>query len=217
MQRVQAEKDANNNALERVIDGVDKEVVIFGAICQLQHVKSGLFLSVREEAAPFDPDCRALSLEEGSSASYLRVMPCFKAQTEGSATYYTHSVVLESGKYQGMYVHISPVVHDSVMDPEDPLLPKCLRTGPTFEANISAHPSTFTVLKYGRFEDSDSGLLKTSQPFRLYHPQGESFMLASCDQQKDLRGATREGSLPLHIPYLKGSIPNMSYLSSSCD
>lgn len=61
--RVANEDRANEKILKELMNGDHKSVVKYGMVIQLQHVKSGKFLSVREEAAPFDPECRSVSLE----------------------------------------------------------------------------------------------------------------------------------------------------------
>jgi hypothetical protein len=165
-----------------------------------------------EKAAPLDRDCRKMKLSKGSSSCYFKVNPCYKAQAEGSPVYYSHSITLESGKFDGMYLHVSPYTYESYNDIVGKSvagaggIPKCLRTGQVYEVNASAHRKTFSIFKHARFEASEKGLLKTGGPFRLFHPQSESFVQASCDQNKSVKQATanRPGDLPKHIPYLKG-------------
>lgn len=173
----------------------------------MQHVKSGLFLSVREGAAPCDPDCRAVALEEGSSSAIFRLKPRYKSLLDGSAVYFKHSLSFESIKQRGIYLHVSGGdngVYDDAPSATDPALPKPLRSGVTFEANASSVESSFVVHKVGYYEPGDAQkYLTTGSPFRLYHAQSEAFVHASCDPEKEQRGGMREGNLPLHIPYLK--------------
>lgn len=60
---------------------------------QLQHRRSGLFLTALATAAPLDPDCRGLALRLGTSHAVFKFMPKYKAQTEGSVVYYKHFMV----------------------------------------------------------------------------------------------------------------------------
>ena len=64
------------------------DTVKYGAVIQLQHVKTGLFLACHKGSAPRDSDCRRVSLKGGSNASQFFVQPHFKAQQEGSTLYY---------------------------------------------------------------------------------------------------------------------------------
>jgi len=132
-QRVEAEVHANNTWMKQLDQGQSKEVVKYGSLYQLLHLKSGLFLSIRDDAAPLDPDCRALSLAEGTSASYFKVVPRFKAQTEGSIVYFGHSLVLESAKFPGTFVHTSSAFYNETPGKYYSSLPKCLQTGTTYE------------------------------------------------------------------------------------
>lgn len=63
----------------------------------------------------------------GSLAAQFKFMPRFKAQTEGSVVYYSHTVVLESVLLRGMSMHASNVPYSSTPDAADVLLPKCLQ------------------------------------------------------------------------------------------
>ena len=174
-QRVVTEEQYNQQWLGKVVSGESKETLKYGGYCQLQHLKTGNFLAVKEEAAPFDPDCRALTLEAGSSAAVFKLAPRFKSQAEGSSVYYGHSLVLEAGRHRGTFVHVSPVVYDDIPDATDPSLPRCLQTGVTFEANASSQPCHLSVHKVGRFEESEAGFLRTGRAFRLYHSHSEAF------------------------------------------
>jgi len=163
-------------------------------------VSSGLFLVVREEAAPVDPDCRAVVLAEGSSNAYLRIMPRFKAQTEGSSVYHTNAVIFEAVSQQRVFLHTSNAVYDTVPDPQSTTLPKNLRTGRIFEANVSSRFSTFFVHKYARFDKSTSLGLPTGAPFRLFHSQSDAFMQASCDPAKGVGRPQRSDGSSAHAP-----------------
>lgn len=126
----------------------------------------------------------------GSSASYLRIMPRFKAQSVGSSVYHTHSVVFESMAQRGMFLHASAVAYDGVPDPKATHLPKNLRTGRTVEANAAPLASAFVVRRFARFSPSTATALATGKPFRLFHSQSDAFVHASCVPEK---GEDRQG------------------------
>jgi hypothetical protein len=211
--RVEQEELNNAQLMKSVIAGEQAAVIKYGDIVQLQHVKSGAFLSVLESAAPFDPECRGITLDKkGSSACLFKFMPRFKAQTEGSIVYYSHSLRIESVKQRGYLVHISNIPYSPIPDWRNSLLPKTLQTGKIFEANLATEASAktvFKVSKYARFGPNDALVLRTSAPFRLYHSQSESFVQASSDPEKDRRnGDVREDGDPCHVPFLK-KLPDM--------
>lgn len=112
--------------------------VRYGDIVMFQHVKSGCFLTASESAAPCDPECRATKLvEQDSAAGLFRLVPRFKAQTEGSIVYYNHTLKVESVKMKGMLLHASPQTYSDIPDPNNAALPKCLQVGKTLEINLS--------------------------------------------------------------------------------
>ena len=184
-----------------------KDEVKYGTVIQLQHVNTGSFLACHKGAAPKDPDTRRISLKHGSPAGQFRFMPRFKAQSEGSTVYYSHSLKVENMKLEGMYLHTSDVAYSAKNNPSDPSLPKSLRAERVLEANCSPQFSTYSILRYARYDASDINLLKTRQPFRLYHSQAESFVHASCNREKDRapgdpRALEQQTELR-HAPFLK--------------
>jgi hypothetical protein len=95
----------------RPLSGNDKVKIRYGMPLQLQHVMSGRFVRVLSAAAPGDPECRSLSLDTrpGTVDCCFKLMPRFKAQTEGSIVYYDDSMVIESLMQRENYLHTSPV------------------------------------------------------------------------------------------------------------
>jgi hypothetical protein len=198
--RVIQEESNNLVSMDHVKSGDYTSTVKYGDLVQLQHVKSGAFLSVLESAAPFDPECRGLTLDvKGSSSALFRFMPRFKAQTEGSIVYYSHSLRLESAQQSGYYVHISPQSpYSKIPDWRNSELPKSLQTGKIYEANLATEASAktvFKVSKYGRFTSAMKSVLHTSAYFRLYHSQSECFVQASSDSEKDRLANTTASTL----------------------
>ena len=70
----------------------------------------------------------------GSSAGQFKFMPRFKAQTEGSVVYYSHTVVLESVLLRGRFMHASETPYSWTPDAADASLPKCLQVRSTPES-----------------------------------------------------------------------------------
>ena len=207
--KVLNEERQNAETLARLAVGSHKSSVVkYGDSIMLQHVKSGAFISVLDKAAPLDPECRAVHLlapEKGSGGALLQFMPQFKAQTKGSVVYYGHHLIVESFKQRGMHLHVSQkMTWSQLPSVQNPDLPKCLQTGQTFEANLSPKAEAFVVARYARFTAADHAHLRTSSPFRLYHPQTEALVNASCDPDKDrIYPEGRVGGVPAHIPYLR--------------
>ena len=118
------------------------------------------------------------------------------------------------------------VICDPLLDPSNIALPRCMRTTPLKETNLSSEFSTFKPSKFGRFTEADAERLSTSlTPFRLFHSQSSSFVSASCDREKVCKATSGAGGggggggggsdsspvkrswrgkhLPAHVPYLK--------------
>ena len=155
-----------------------------------------------------------MSLKHGSHAAQFRVNPRFRAQSEGSPVFYTNSIKLESAKIDGMFLHTSPKVYTTITNANDPDLATVIRKDQVCEVNCSAQFTTFTVQRFAHYEKSDLNKLKTSDCFRLYHSQADSFIHASCNPDKENKGTvmrqrtTKQGHEPVpfkhgHIPYLK--------------
>jgi hypothetical protein len=109
------------------------------------------------------------------------------------------------------------VKYSEFPDVNNLLLPKSLRTGKVWEANLASevifsfgfeslsslqsnHAPTaqgvdsrdceFSAKKYWRFHKEGFPILRTGSPFRLYHNQSETFVWASCDSEKSYRFPT---------------------------
>jgi hypothetical protein len=107
------------------------------------------------------------------------------------------------------------VFYDELPSFERPELPACLRTGKTFEANLSPNFSTFRLVRTNRLFPDDLKFLATGLGFRLFHSQSGSFVAASGNPEKGRGGETREYfpatagnpkpavQLACHQPYLK--------------
>jgi hypothetical protein len=71
--RVEQEETNNLSIMTNVLSGDYPALAIkYGDMFQLLHVKSQSFLAVLESAAPYDPECRGLSLDKkGSRLEYI--------------------------------------------------------------------------------------------------------------------------------------------------
>lgn len=131
-ERAANEDKFNENIRHEVEAGTRRDPIRYGMTIQLQHVKSGLFLCCLKSAAVKDTACRRVMLLDnntnavhggggsggagakgssgdkgvgGSAACHLRLLPRYKAQTEGAVCFYSHSIRLESASLGGMFLH----------------------------------------------------------------------------------------------------------------
>jgi hypothetical protein len=74
---------------------------------QLQHLNSGLFVSVHKTPAPLNPNCRRASLKPGSLAAQFRVLPRFKTRAVGSLVYANEPVLFRSVKHESLMLGAS--------------------------------------------------------------------------------------------------------------
>jgi hypothetical protein len=69
--RVAAEEEHNAQVMESVMgstyNGGSASVIKYGDVIQLQHVSTGGFVSTLESAAPCDPECRGVELNQAGS------------------------------------------------------------------------------------------------------------------------------------------------------
>ena len=105
--RAIVEEEYNERFVAEIEGGRHKASVRYGATVQLQHVQSGLFLTVDHGAASFDPACRSVTLAHGSSAACFKFMPRFKAQSVGSSVYFGDNMIIESVLISENYLHTS--------------------------------------------------------------------------------------------------------------
>lgn len=166
-------------------------------------MKSGLFLCCNKSAAKKDTTCREVALGRGSVATHLKISPRYKAQADGSAVHFSHSVLLESMSLPGLFVHTSRTVSDD----DDHQGEKQIN-----ELNASATATCYVLRCYGTFKPGSHLCMHTGHsPFRLFHTQSESFLLASCDLEKNHKHPEPRvfelgddlDELPAHIPYLR--------------
>ena len=79
---LEATQNAEN--LERLANrtpAYPHDPVRYGDVVQLQHLSSGLFVGMHKTPAPVNPNCRRVSLKQGSLAAHFRITPRFKVGT----------------------------------------------------------------------------------------------------------------------------------------
>lgn len=215
-ERIEHEDRLNQATMHEVRRGIRKEALRYGQTIQLLHVKSNLFITCHHSAALKDASCRKVSLREGALSAQFQVLPCFKAQTEGSVIFSTHSIKLASVRLNGnMFLHTSEKVYEDVFREESTTLSSCLRIQHTMELNASSKFTTFVIRKCSSFKKGTHDCLQSSfSPFRFYHSQAESFIVASSNKDKNYLNKTRKAkfkgvdsdnllTLPPHIAYLR--------------
>eukprot|EP00928_Gymnodinium_smaydae_P026740 TRINITY_DN20903_c0_g2_i2.p1 TRINITY_DN20903_c0_g2~~TRINITY_DN20903_c0_g2_i2.p1 ORF type:complete len:2449 (-),score=481.36 TRINITY_DN20903_c0_g2_i2:1420-8766(-) len=93
-ERADLEADQNQEILRN-----KKSPVCYGEIIQLQHVKTGRFLSVKAQStADLNGTARKLVLEEGNARCWLRVNPLFSHKMQGEPVRLIEQVTMESTK-----------------------------------------------------------------------------------------------------------------------
>jgi dolichyl-phosphate-mannose--protein O-mannosyl transferase len=76
--REKLERAQNLEHVEQLSKGLGTDVVKFGDIIQLQHVISEKFLATHKTPARLNPNCRKVSLKEGSRAANFRIISRYK-------------------------------------------------------------------------------------------------------------------------------------------
>jgi hypothetical protein len=144
--------------------------LLHGQKIQLQHQKSGLFLSLDSQSvAQNDPECMKITLQEGSEASYFRVAGLYKIQIEGSPVFDRDQVKLLNCTLGDHYLHCS--FDNDPNNPDD--------TG-RCEVNLSSQVSMPWTLELNRsFTKSEEEYILLGQPVTIFHSEAESYMMAS--------------------------------------
>ena len=108
--------------------------VLYGGVVQLQHVRSGGFLTARNEQAEVNKATLKLEVDPaGSSYSFFRIMPRFKIRQEGGLIYFHDQILLQSVNLGDQY--ICPWDKAFEAPKGDDLTPKEVGTS----ANLPAH------------------------------------------------------------------------------
>lgn len=217
------------------------EIVQYGDVVQLRHVESDLFLKMRSKRAPLDKECKSVVLAEGSLSSYFRLKPRFKTRSLGTPVYFDDEIMIVSVKQDPLFLHASKLKSypAAVIDPTDELvdsdnlgtsIPRSLCSPEVREVNGSRDFFSFRINLYSRVDKNDpdeNNALRTWSTFRLFHPEADSFLVASGDPEKAGSGSgdnstamllRSDGVTPAHIPYLKAmngkDINNVEQLSA---
>ena len=153
---------------------------IYGQILQLKHCKSGMYLSTSPFTAEIQKDCLELALSQGSISCHFKCLPRYKVRNEGSEILYDDQVQFFSVTERGYGIHVSKgLPYDSAEN-----YPRQI------ECNLSTGPSSMKIMKYSRPTPGDDSLRHGEDIVRLFHPETESFLQASCDMVKG-EGMTR--------------------------
>jgi hypothetical protein len=207
----EAEREAAMNAAVLAdIENHSGDTVLYGARVQLQHVRSGKFVTVRPTQARCVASAIKLELVDlGDQFSAFVLKPHFKNRVEGGRVYFRDQVEFESMRHPDEFVHATPIEYDQRE-------PGPLRIT---EVNLE-HATGWALLRYSRPSDPAYAGLRTNTPVRLYHADAQSFLTASANADKSsanpfskqvLTGvpaaATADKSSAAkgdrHLPYLK--------------
>jgi hypothetical protein len=232
LKREASEALQNDELLARLQRGPDEqsEALRYGDVVQLQHLDSGLFVAMHQTPAPLNPNCRKVTLREGSLSAQFCILPRFKVRSIGSLVYADDQIIFQSVKYEALLLGATDPTAGSLgatrrqgadlmavnyCKPVPSLrlrVPLALQREAKAEVNGSLEIRCFTIKLYGR---PPRGMLVTGlHHFRLYHPEAASYMQASSDPDKgevlDATGdegdplrLSRRGGIPAHVPYLK--------------
>jgi inositol 1,4,5-triphosphate receptor type 1 len=86
------EKESNQKVLQHIED--EPSYVLYGQAVQLQHIRSGRFVTAVRQAADMSRDCLKLQLsKQGSTYSYFRIKPRFRIRSEGGRIYFTDQLI----------------------------------------------------------------------------------------------------------------------------
>ncbi len=108
MDRVRLEREMNVEELRKVETLGLTTPIKYGDIVQLQHLGTGMFVSMKKKPALLNSNNRKVVLNNGSLASHFRVLPRFKVRSEGTPVYAGDEIFLESVKHRAMLLCASP-------------------------------------------------------------------------------------------------------------
>jgi len=153
--------------------------IIYGQVLQLRHCNTGKFLNAESYTANMEKDCLLLSLSEGSSSCHFKIFPRYKVRNEGSEVLYGDQIQFLSVQEIGYGIHVS---NNVPYDPEEP-------APHITELNLSTNPSSVKIQKYCKAsEEMEKTLHFHFDLIRLFHPETESFLVASCNTNKAKKG-----------------------------
>jgi hypothetical protein len=191
--REKLERAQNLEHVEQLSKGVGTDVVKFGDIIQLQHVNSEKFLATHKTPARLNPNCRKVSLKEGSRAANFRIVSRFKVRSLGSIVHAGDQIQLQSVKFPQLRLGVHPtntptvqarssssnsLYHHHMLKPLKRIDSESVLIRPSA---VLKHESVGevhgTIDLYGSFivdlyrRPSFQNNLVTGNYFRLYHPE----------------------------------------------
>lgn len=145
----------------------------YGQVMQLQHVKSGKFLSLQSRTlADQDKECMMLRLiEKGDEESWFRFEPRFKIREAGGQIFMNDQATLQSAKMSDQYLHVSELLYTYDRRGYD--------GGQRKEVNLFTIPTGFKIGIHSQQGSDRLPYLRAGQPVRLFHPEADSFVNAS--------------------------------------
>jgi hypothetical protein len=149
--------------------------VAYGQVVQLQHVKSGKFVTVRpKEVAEMETGCQKVIVsEQGSQDSWFIIQPRYKVQSAGEAVLYGDSVSIEAAKLQGQTLHCS-------QDASRDAALQGLGLG-IHEVNSHTEKTTWKIKLFGAWSSDSDNHVCAGDVVRLRHSETGAFL--SCGDQ----------------------------------
>mmetsp|Transcript_8598 Transcript_8598/g.11348 ORF Transcript_8598/g.11348 Transcript_8598/m.11348 type:complete len:757 (+) Transcript_8598:207-2477(+) len=165
------EKRLNLSAIEQVTNGKVQQPVSYGSVIQLMHLKTGLFLTAKRQAALSDREALRLTLiKDGAFASGFELKPSIKMKSEGQKVQYQDEIYLMSFTEKGYAISYSKNKKDIFNEDLT-----------AFEAYVSGKASALRIQLYSSGERASMNSLMVGLPVRLYHYEAESFVQADAE------------------------------------
>ena len=153
VQRAENEASQNAELLHKAISPTSGEdaqhfPIKYGDVIMLQHRRSGQFVSLHKTPAFVNANNRRVSLKRGATAGHFRIMPRFKVRSVGSTVYSNDEIVLQSVKFETLFLGASGTPRNMLMTaPAAPELqlrvPSVLDALPKYEVNGSLELRSF--------------------------------------------------------------------------
>ncbi|RLO12028.1 hypothetical protein DYB28_001141, partial [Aphanomyces astaci] len=160
-QQAKVESDLNATVCRRT--GDDGQVVLYGQTIQLQHVRSGKFLTSRVKTLA------DLTLqEEGSTKCWFTFLPRYKTRSVGSSVEFNDAVCVSRAKYTKHFLHLSQRSY-----PRDQLQRK--------EVNMNAKETIVKVIKYAAATPDAGRALQAGKLYRIFHLEGQGYVTMSAN------------------------------------
>jgi hypothetical protein len=145
----------------------------FGMMCQLEHMKTGRYVTACTDLAKCDKDSFRLQLQDdGDEGSWFQLSPLFKYRVDGKPVYHNDQIVLKSVLFPDYYIQSG--VETLLNDPQR-------RT----EVNVSKIEHGYQIQCYTNSAEMNSGCLTVGQAIRLVHSEAEAVLTGSANRNPD--------------------------------